>query len=168
MTPYNLFLDDLREPWSATYCPIIQETGKFTGSVNGLYLDRKWVIVRSVQEFRDMLVSGGMPDLVSFDHDLAWEHYQGAIDENTGVHAATFLCDYANSHDLPLPKWFVHSMNPVGSENIASVLRSAVRIGYVKPRCMKPEIPSGWWCKRAEGHDGPCAALPIDGSLIPH
>jgi len=23
--------------------------------------------------------------------------------------------------------------------------------------------PTGWWCSRPKGHEGPCAAIPIDG-----
>lgn len=27
--------------------------------------------------------------------------------------------------------------------------------------CDRP--PPGWWCSRAKGHEGPCAALPVEG-----
>ena len=27
------------------------------------------------------------------------------------------------------------------------------------PSCARP--PAGWYCTRAPGHDGPCAALPV-------
>jgi len=70
---------------------------------------------------------------VSFDHDLSDEHYipndpLNAIDYNaescaldkhkTGYHAAKYLKDLYESEQLDLPVILVHSMNPIGTENI--------------------------------------------------
>ena len=31
----------------------------------------------------------------------------------------------------------------------------------VEPACAQDKAPAGWWCTRDQGHDGPCAAVPI-------
>lgn len=77
----------------------------------------------------------GLPDFISFDHDLADEHYEDILDfgianyesytEKTGYECAKWLVDYCIDHKIPLPEYAVHSDNPVGSANIISYLKSA-------------------------------------------
>lgn len=43
---------------------------------------------------------------------------------------------------------------------------SHVQKNFQKPVCDVP--PPGWYCTREAGHEGPCAALPHDASLIPN
>jgi hypothetical protein len=112
---YNLFLDDVRVPMNI-------------GDI------QFWTIARSYSEFVKVITERGLPDLVSFDHDLAADHYptcladmQVSIDynkykEKTGYHCALWLVEYCKEHDEPLPQWQVHSMNPVGKINIARLL----------------------------------------------
>ena len=113
--PYNLFLDDVRTPMNI-------------GDI------RTWIIVRSYKEFVKAITERGLPDLISFDHDLAIEHYpQSSIDmeqsidyakykEKTGYHCAQWLVEYCKERNLPLPECRIHSMNPVGRINIFQVL----------------------------------------------
>ena len=65
---YNLFLDDIREP---------RECLSYTNEPR--YGTREWVVVRTHDEFVQTVVNrwanGEFPELVSFDHDLADEHY---------------------------------------------------------------------------------------------
>ena len=61
---YNLFLDDIRDP----------QTSVFLRNQD-FYRNTKWVVVRSHDEFVSYITHNGMPDLISFDHDLADEHY---------------------------------------------------------------------------------------------
>ena len=119
---YNLFLDDMRSPRDAFF---------YTGDVRFNLLD--WIIVRTYDEFVKQVNRIGLPDLVSFDHDIADFHYcksfknisdYNSVTEKTGYHCAKWLVDYCIDNDLKLPKYIVHSMNPIGSENIISLLNN--------------------------------------------
>jgi hypothetical protein len=112
-----------------------------------LYLDdirtpktEGWDIVRSYDEFINYIELNGAPDEVSFDHDLSREHTKYYFDngghdnppdplnvefkEKTGYDAAKWLCDYCWTNGIPLPKWNIHSANPVGSDNIKFLLNN--------------------------------------------
>lgn len=85
-----------------------------------------WVIVRTYDEFKNWISLNGVPDEISFDHDLSNED---ETDENgfalfakTGYDAAKWLCNYCWTNGLPIPKWNVHSANPVGRMNISQLL----------------------------------------------
>ena len=117
--PYNLFLDDYRNP--------------------NIFLNdiRSWVIVRNYKEFIDIIEKSGLPLFVSFDHDLADEHYaQKTCDysrfkEKTGYECAKWLVEYCIKTNQKLPLWQVHSMNPVGMVNIINLLTE-----YKKTECI--------------------------------
>jgi hypothetical protein len=123
---YNLFLDDNRQP-------------------NAFLKDiRTWVIVRNYNEFVKTIKERGLPDFISYDHDLSWEHYPlselkedlkrygtfspareipyNTFKEKTGYDAAKWLIEYCQEKELQLPEFQVHSMNPVGAENIRKLL----------------------------------------------
>lgn len=110
----KLFLDDIREPW-----------------------DDSWDVVRSAKEFKQYIKENGIPNVISYDHDLALEHYskemysQDASDYNkmydsfnleTGLDCAKWLCQLCVEKGVSIPKSFVHSMNPVGASNISSII----------------------------------------------
>lgn len=116
---YKLYLDDIRNP---------SDTFKTTNN-------SEWVIVRSYKDFVQVVTQLGRPLIVSFDHDLAHEHYpvNGNFDapidyeshtEKTGFHAATWLVEYCLLHGHELPECHVHSANPVGRKNIQMLLQS--------------------------------------------
>lgn len=112
----NLFLNDFRMPHDA---------GDYRPDTR--YRTENWVVVRSYDEFTKFIKKEGMPSLISFDHDLADEHYafKGDYDEvkeKTGYHCAKWLVDQCFKKNLPLPECLVHSMNPVGRENISTYL----------------------------------------------
>ena len=112
-----LYLDDVRVPASA-----------------GIDL------VRNYDEFVEYLQQKGMPDLISFDHDLAREHYPTGENtagrslpyskyrEKTGFHCARFIIE----NRLPLRHWAVHSLNVQGRINIERELRRYHRRGEVR------------------------------------
>lgn len=127
---YNLFLDDIRDPGHVNYRTKFIEVGDFA-----MYRLKDWVIARTYKDFVEIVQEKGLPKLVSFDHDLADIHYteeyqnEGVIlkyketsGEKTGYHAAQWLVDYCLDNKLPLPDFKVHSFNPVGAENIYSLL----------------------------------------------
>jgi len=114
---YYLFLDDVRDP------------NKFLKSI------RTWVIARDYKEFVNIITRDGLPEFISFDHDLAFEHYPlndpqqngttipyNDYTEKTGYHCAKWLIEYCMDIKKPLPKFQVHSMNSVGSANIKQLL----------------------------------------------
>ena len=70
--------------------------------------------VKSYLEFTDFILRNGLPDFISFDHDLG--------EEKTGYDCAKWLVEYCMDNNLRIPKFFVHSQNPVGKENIQILL----------------------------------------------
>lgn len=72
--------------------------------------------VYSYEEFVDYLEREGLPDFISFDHDLG--------EDLSGYDCAKYLVEYCLTHKLPLPNYQVHSQNPVGKENIERLLEN--------------------------------------------
>lgn len=112
-----------------------------------LYLDdvrtpteKGWVIVRSYQEFKEYLDNNDMPDIISFDHDLAAEHYHNDMykgqkeysklyakfSEKTGMDCAKYLGHLTFTNGGKFPTCNVHSMNPAGAKNIRDYLLAAM------------------------------------------
>lgn len=129
----KLFLDDFRDPYDCVNYMYARTTESH------LYGESDWIVVRDAKEFEEYINTNGLPDLISFDHDLALDHYAPAEDvdynqwlleqhskEKTGYDCAKFLANYCIEHKLLLPKYLVHSMNPVGTENINKYLGSFV------------------------------------------
>ncbi len=127
----RLFLDDLRVP---TDCSKIHYMPYRVSDLN-IYND-DWDIVRSHGQFIKWIEENGLPDIVSFDHDLGDDtNLRGVlpieewfdIDNNreyTGMDSAKWLVDYCLDNDLTLPEFIVHSANPSGYENIDGLLTS--------------------------------------------
>jgi hypothetical protein len=130
---YNLFLDDIRDPSDAGYSE-----------------DMEWVVVRNYKDFVDLISREGIPDIVSFDHDLAdehysvgasitWDEYYSSDDrEKTGYDCAAFLLGACIKENRDIPKCFIHSMNPVGRERINALLSSWKK--YIGEALEKKEI----------------------------
>ncbi len=93
-----------------------------------LYIDDEWTpnleefdfIARSYLEAVEMMAMYGCPSYVSFDHDLGGDH--------TGYDIARTMIEIdMESGGRFIPKDFefnVHSANPVGAENIRSLLNN--------------------------------------------
>lgn len=111
-----LYLDDIRTP---------------TETMDGY---EPWVTVRNYEEFVKHIELNGIPDLISFDHDLADEHMFDYYDkqargiktisydnfkEKTGVDCLNWLIDYVldGKQVSPFVVW-IHSHNPMGAQNI--------------------------------------------------
>lgn len=115
-----LYLDDVRTP---------------TETLPGY---NPWNVVRNYNEFRDWININGIPDLISFDHDLANEHTNDYFNqvgaqgyqipnyeqykEKTGLDCARYVVDYCQNNNVPLKQCAVHSHNPVGAKNIQSLI----------------------------------------------
>jgi hypothetical protein len=112
---YNLYLDDFRDPIDSSYY-----------LNNPTYTTLKWDVVRNYNAFIAIVLEKGIPDVVSFDHDLADEHYEHELpydhyNEKTGYDCAKWLINYCIDNKKELPTALIHSMNPVGSQNIKSL-----------------------------------------------
>lgn len=95
---YKLFLDDVRNP-----------------------PDNSWILARSYEDAVRLVNTHGIPNTVSFDHDLG-------DNVPTGKDFANFLIDLDLDSNI-MPKdftFFVHSANPCGAENIRGVLESYI------------------------------------------
>jgi hypothetical protein len=97
-----------------------------------------WVIVRNYQEFvnsiKENYAAGKFPELISFDHDLAEVHYDPnymketfSYTEETGADCAKFVVQFCLDNNLELPKYYIHSANPGGSDNINQNLQDYYR-----------------------------------------
>ncbi len=129
---YYLFLDDLRMP---------DHVFKYTGDSD--YARFNWMIVRNYNEFIKTINKKGMPQLISFDNDLGIEHtryffdnggyanppdpLKGNFTEKTGYDCAKWLAEFCMDNKIKLPKYKVHSKNPVGRENIIKYLGNYIK-----------------------------------------
>lgn len=119
-----LFLDDIRMP---------SHVGNYMLPIElcPMYREENWEIVRSYDEFVAWILKNGLPDVISFDHDLAAIHYeqhtwQESFEylEKTGYDCAKWLVNFCAHECISLPKYYIHSMNPVGAENIKNLLNN--------------------------------------------
>ena len=117
---YNLFLDDVRIPTHVTWVDFPR--------------DQHYSVVRNYQEFVDLITLRGLPKFVCYDHDLSDCHYGDGLNgrgidydkyqEKTGYDCAKWLVDYCMNKAIKHPPYVVHSMNPVGKQNIISYVES--------------------------------------------
>lgn len=117
ITKRLLFLDDIRYPVEAYHY-----------TKQDIFLRKDWHIVRNYEQFVSRILEKGLPEMISFDHDLADEHYlepdSQEFAEKTGYDCAKWLVEYCMDNYLDLPQFYCHSMNPVGKENIESLLKN--------------------------------------------
>ena len=132
----HLFLDDERKPYDVKWVRLPFAV---------------WEVVRNYNEFVLHVTKYGVPEFVSFDHDLADEHYevmlkeveaqqytfffeddQGGMNltfdygkEKTGYDCAKFLVDFCAKNGYKFPEYEVHSMNPVGGKRIRDYIEWA-------------------------------------------
>ena len=129
MKTYNLFLDDVRQPADC-----------LTYINNRAYVELKWDVVKThasfVKHIEDKWKEGEFPSTVSFDHDLAPEHYHPSMyagvkaynsayqkmEEPTGRSSAEWLVKFCIENELEMPRCYIHSMNPAGRERIRQTL----------------------------------------------
>jgi len=126
-----LWLDDIRDPMQddwLVFSPLPRE-------------NLRVVWVKTFFEFTNHIIMNGMPDAICFDHDLGMDVAIKAREkgmskrksrelkklEYTGYDAAKWLTEYCMKYKHTLPKWNVQSANPVGKENINSILNNYLK-----------------------------------------
>ena len=126
----KLYLDDIRIP---------ENSYDYTG--DKIYLTPDWFIVKSYDEFVEFINKNGLPEIISFDHDLAHEHYNQdmyksvdeynkhykSFTEKTGYDCVKWLVQYCIDNNLKFPEWYLHTMNPVGKINMESYIKSYLK-----------------------------------------
>ena len=94
-------------------------------------------IARSYDEALDVIKEYGVPNFISFDHDLGVDSDDNIL--RSGYDLAKWLVDSDLDNNYKLPSNFeyrVHSQNPVGKQNIISLLE-----GYLKYKsCLSEEV----------------------------
>ena len=127
-----LWLDDQRDPYkylntkstSATFA----RNKQFYDDLSKHY-DINFVWVKNIYQFINYIKNNGVPQFVSFDHDLNNRGGgEGLSDEqklnNNGVNCAKWLVNYCKQMGQSLPKFYVHSANPKHGPEINRVLTS--------------------------------------------
>lgn len=125
-----LWLDDIRDPssgnWIRDFAP-------------EFFSFRKIVWVKSYEEFTRWIKYNGLPRKICFDHDLgedmAMELVANGVNKakareikklaKSGYDCAKWLVDYCLDNKVQIPEWNIQSANPVGKENIGSLLSNA-------------------------------------------
>lgn len=134
-----LYLDDVRTP---------------AEPLNGY---EPWVVVRSYDKFTAHIEEHGMPDFISFDHDLADEHMNDYYDqvrsygfqtpsydkfkEKTGVSCAMWLIEYCMDNNVEPKQCAVHSHNPVGAKNIQDCINNYKKHLGLQQDCYLGKVP---------------------------
>ena len=122
-----LWLDDVRNP---------VERDWLVFSPIGRDVDVVWA--KSYFEFTTWIEKNGLPDAICFDHDLGedesiervkrgFSKRQARIlkkEAKSGMDCAKWLVEYCIDNKLSLPKYNIQSANPVGKENIDSLLKN--------------------------------------------
>lgn len=93
---YRLFLDDERFP-----------------------VEEGCVIARSYDEAREIVLRDGVPEFISFDHDLG----EGRSGSDFAHWLVNYLLDHPNV-DMTNFSFYVHSQNPVGADRIRNLMNS--------------------------------------------
>jgi hypothetical protein len=121
----KIFLDDIRLPEE---CVNYMHTR--IGKLNPIY-NEEWIIVRNYKNFCNQL-NRHFKEIthISFDHDLGDIIYDPSrgmeivtMYEKSGYDCAKYTKDLYEKSDLKLPIMFVHSCNPVGTQNIINLFK---------------------------------------------
>ena len=116
-----LWLDDVRDP----YKYFNNNYSSKTFLRNKLFYDGlkktnniRFVWVKNFDEFTGFILNNGIPQFVSFDHDLG-------VGLNKGLDCAKWLIEFCRENNSSLPKFYVHSANPNGQKKINGTLSQA-------------------------------------------
>ena len=116
-----------------------------------------WTLTKTAAEAIELLKTGKV-EVISLDHDLGppeagtgydvakWIEGNIDWDEEMQEYRVSFEEFYHNTSGplVNIPKWHVHSSNPVGAKNISMALRNLPRLSdtMVKGLQLPPEVPA--------------------------
>lgn len=120
----NLFLDDFRQPKDVTWVYLPPVT---------------WEIVKDYDSFVEIINEQGIPNIISYDCDLDYEHYQAYFElkhayplhykkfkNKCGIDCAEYLLEICKKQGLPHPLWVIHSMNNYGRDYINNLIEKSL------------------------------------------
>lgn len=81
-----------------------------------------FIWVKNLKEFEDYIINNGLPNMVSFDHDIKPKNYEG--EHENGADVANWLVNYCKQNNLKLPWCFAHSANKNGIEKINQIINN--------------------------------------------
>lgn len=129
----KLFLDDVRVPQDC-----INYMYKRIGTLDSIYLE-EWTVVSNYYDFTHHILNYyDKITHISFDHDLGEDVALAAIERGvskrqarkkfkknvkSGYDCALFVKKFYEERGLELPVLLVHSMNPVGTQNIVNLFK---------------------------------------------
>lgn len=117
-----LWLDDIRNP---TY----EIWNNYIAKNIGNPLEMNIIWIKNFHNFKLQILTNGLPDIVSFDHDLENFHIsKSTYIERTGYDCAKWLVNHCMQNNLDFPQYHVHSANPVGKENIQKYIINYLKI----------------------------------------
>lgn len=119
-----LWLDDIREPY--TY--FSNKRNSVTWKRNNEYYSNNvfnnynpnFIWVKNLNEFKQYILKNGIPDMISFDHDIKPDNYNGVFENGDDI--AKWLVNYCHENNIELPWTFVHSANTKGGPKIQETL----------------------------------------------
>jgi CheY-like chemotaxis protein len=103
-----------------------ERNGVFWNTLPKLFAGCHLVIAEDVKEAKEILSRDKDWDLILLDHDLGGRVYVKSEDDNTGYQVAKFMVESGVTYKRVI----THSMNPVGAENIKSVLEDCQHIPF--------------------------------------
>lgn len=115
-----LWLDDVRDPNKYLFDDSKEMTAprernlSFYSEFCKKY-EPHFVWVKNFEEFKNYILKNGLPEFVSFDHDLGKGLKKGA-------ECAYWLRRYCQENNKPLPKFFAHSANTEGRMIINDIM----------------------------------------------
>ena len=135
----GLYLDDIRVPYDPKYI-VVKTHEELVKKVNEIGLENFDVIsldhdlgieaVREYYRYDDSIENGN-------DDTIIYENMKG---EKTGYDSAKFLVELCMDKNIDLPQIFVHSANPIGSENIIKYINNFLKSQGKPETCKKNEI----------------------------
>ncbi len=90
--------------------------------------DNTYILARSYNEAITYVLNYGIPDFVSFDHDLGSDQKENLLP--SGYDFAKWLVEQDMNFNYMFPtnfKFYVHSANPIGKKNIESYLNNYLK-----------------------------------------
>ena len=110
--------------------------------------DSEWLLARTSDQAIDIIKHSGMPDVISFDHDLGGD--------DTAMKVVHFIINSWLSKTLEMPKnfqYFVHSANPVGAENIRGLMENFLTLIRQERKISQEEMDKDVEYLRSVGKD---------------
>ena len=90
-----------------------------------------WDKVKNYNEFCAYILLNGIPDVISFDHDLGREHYISFVTnkkkhilEEFDIPNGYDCVKWLVKHDYEVKEFYCHSANPIGKKNILTLLQN--------------------------------------------